>query len=324
MTGRATAAWLLLAGVACGRIGFEERLAGPPGPSAEGGLLDVSSSGANLPDGSRQDRAFEAGSPTFEAGEGDTGSPGPDADSGFDAMDEAACSVAQVVDYCATLPFLPAAPVIDGMPDCAIALQTLTPVDWTGGATPPDATVEYAVAWRPDGLYFFVRVHDPSLVPAEPSEFSWEGDGVELFVDSDGVYMAPPAYDTPGTKQFTIAAPGDARSSVARAEVWSGSPGPLAWTSSAFRAFGAPDGYVVEALVSGADLGLSSLTLAAGGTVGMNLSIDVSYPIDQGPDAGTPGNRLGQYFLHIADADAGGGIPPFDPRAFCVPILDPQ
>jgi hypothetical protein len=329
MRGRAPAAWLLLAGAACGRIGFEDRLASRAEPSAEGGQLDGSSSGANLPDGSRGERAFEAGGPTFEAGEADSGSASPDADSGSeavaDAMDGAACSVPQVADYCATLPFLPAPPVIDGMPDCAIALQTLTPVDWTGGASPPDATAEYAVAWRADGLYFFVRVHDPSLVPAEPSEFSYAGDGVELFMDSDGVYAAPPAYDTPGTKQFTIAAPGDAQSSVARAQVWyPGTPGPPAWTSSAFRAFGTPDGYVVEAFVSAGDLGLSNLTLAAGGTVGMDLSIDVSYPTDQGPDAGGAGNRLGQYFLHIADADAGGGLPPFDPRAFCVPILDPQ
>jgi len=196
------------------------------------------------------------------------------------------------------------------------------PVGWNGGATPPDASARYAVAWRPDGIYFFVQVTDPSYVPARASELSWQGDAVELYLDSDGTYAAPPAYDNPGTRQFTVAGPPDAVSSVARAQVWyTGSVGTMDWASTRFRAFGMPGGYAVEAFVTGPDLGLGSLALAAGGLVGMDLSIDVSYPVDQGPDAGGFGNRLGQYFLRVAAPDAGGGIPPFDPRAFCVPTL---
>ncbi len=273
--------------------------------------------------GGKSDGAFDAESSGLEAGDTDSGV--RDRDAVADAMDGSACSVAAVADYCTTLPFLPGPPVIDGTPDCALSLHGLTPVDWTGDATPPDASAEFAVAWRPDGLYFFVRVHDPSLVPAEPSEFSWEGDEVELYMDSDGTYTAPPAYDNPGARQFTIAAPPDAQSSVARAQVWyPGFVGTADWTSTEFRAYGTPDGYVVEAFVTGPDLGLGTLALAEGGEVGMDLSIGVSYPTDRGADAGNPGNRLGQYFLHVADADAGGGIPPFDPRAFCRPALGPR
>ncbi len=244
-------------------------------------------------------------------------------DGASDGAGDGACPAAPGVDYCATLPLLPAPPDIDGTLDCGVSLRDLTPIGWTD-ASPPDATAQYAVAWRPDGLYFFVRVLDPSLVPAEPSEFSWQGDEVELYMDSDGTYAAPPAYDNPGARQITIAAPPDAQSSAARAQLWfPGALGTTDWSSTAFRAYGTPDGYVVEAFVTGPDLGLSTLTLAEGGRVGMDLSIGVSYPADRGADAGGSGNRLGQYYLRVADPDAGGGVPPFDPRAFCSPTLAP-
>jgi hypothetical protein len=314
------AAWALVLG-ACGRVGFEEGVEHDGGEalSPDG---SVPTDGSNSPRDATGDLPDEAApdAPTMDAESGE-----PDAVDA--AMDAARCSVAGPVsvDYCATLPFLPDAPVIDGTPDCALSLRDLTPVGWTGGATAPDATAQVAVAWRPDGLYFFVRVHDPSLVPAEPSELSWQGDEVELYMDSDGTYAAPPAYDNPGARQFTIAAPSSASSSVARAQVWfPGSAGIMDWTSTEFRAYGQPDGYVVEAFVTGADLGLGSLALSEGGLVGMDLSIGVSYPSDRGADAGGGGNRLGQYFLRVADPDAGSGIPPFDPRAFCRPTLAPR
>jgi hypothetical protein len=316
------AACALVLGEACGRIGFQE----VADIHLEGG--DLSTDGrapteASSTDGTREgdvDLPDEAG-PDALAMEADSPADGDEA-----ATDAAQCSIAGPVDvdYCATIPFLPDVPVIDGTPDCAISLHDLTPVGWTGGATAPDASAEYAVAWRPDGLYFFVRVHDPSLVPAEPSELSWQGDEVELYMDSDGVYTAPPAYDNPGARQITITAPSTALSSVARAQLWfPGSVTIVDWTSTAFRAYGEPDGYVVEAFVTGPDLGLGSLALSAGGLVGMDLSIGVSYPSDRGADAGGGGNRLGQYFLRVASPDAGGGIPPFDPRAFCRPTLAP-
>jgi hypothetical protein len=326
-----------LFGAGCGRIGYDELAENPspmpgraPPPVADG------SSGGSVPlDGPagsdaslNDDRPEGASDATVASGDGATNDAGLAADA-LDAPVEAApeaapsCHVASSAstDYCTAVPFLPEAPVIDGVVDCGLTLAPLTPVGWSG-STGPDATAQYAVAWRPGGVYFFVAVTDPSLVPADATELTWQGDAVEIYADSDGVYAAPPSYDNPGTRQFTIAAPPDRQSSIARAQIWyTGSVSGADWTSTQYRAFGSPTGYVVEAFVTGPDLGLSALSLAAGGQVGMDLSIDVSFPSDQGPDAGGFGNRFGQYYLRVASPDAGGGIPPFDPRAFCVPAL---
>ena len=317
--------WALAACVACGRIGYKElaEISGDasgeqdamPGGSS-GGMAPVDATGSG---GATNDSRVADGAQDVTAAEASSGSDASDA-----APDAPACTAVVPAgnDYCTSVPFLPQPPVIDGKVDCGLPLVDVVPVGW-GGASPPDATAQYAVAWRPDGLYFFVRMHDPTLVPAEPSESTWEGDAVELYMDSDGKYADPPAYDNPGTRQITVAAPPNAQSSVARAQLWyTGSVTGAVWTSTQFRAYGTADGYVVEAFVTGPDLGFtSSLALAAGGQVGMDLAIDVGYPTDQGPDAGGFGNRLGEYYLRVASPDAGGGIPPFDPRAFCVPAL---
>jgi hypothetical protein len=314
---------------ACGRIGYQD-LYGDPRDAGDSALPRDAAAG-----GSAESAAPGDGSSPGDAVSTETGDDGaPDvggaetSPGGSDARDETpdapACSVTATAssDYCATIPWLPQAPVIDGAPDCSIPLIDLTPIGWSGGTPAPDATAQYAVAWRPDGIYCFVHVSDPSLVPADPSESTWQGDAVEIYADSDGTYAAPPAYDNPGTRQFTVAAPASPQSSIARAQIWyTGSVSGAAWTSMQFRAFGAPDGYVVEAFVTGPDLGLPPLALAAGGHVGLDLSIDVSYPTDRGPDAGGFGNRFGQYYLRVATPDAGAGIPPFDVRAFCTPAL---
>jgi hypothetical protein len=341
----------LVCALGCGRIGYEltphtDGVAGdasvdssvPPsaggagtggaGTGAAGGSAGSggNGSGAGGASGGASGSSGSGGLGPFDAGAGgrlvmDGGAPSPEA-----AADAATCRVpvATVSDYCAQLPFLPAAPVIDGKLDCGVALVPVTPIGWTGGATPPDATAEYASAWRADGVYFFVRVHDPSLVPAEPSHEVWQGDSVELYVDDDGRYTAPPNYDIPGSRQLVVAAPASATSSAAVGALYAfGSGGVLEkWTSSQFRAYGTGDGYVVEAFVMGQDLALSSLSLVAGAFVGMDLSIGVSYPSSLGPDAGAPGNRLGQYFLSVGGPDAGAvSLPPFDVRAFCRPVL---
>ncbi|HEX4338782.1 MAG TPA: sugar-binding protein [Polyangiaceae bacterium] len=251
----------------------------------------------------------------------------PLVDAGLDARPDAPvvppCAVAAVSDYCASVPALPRAPVLDGTADCNLALAPLPELGWTGGATLPDAHADYGVAWRPDGLYIFVHVHDPSLVPADRTREVWQGDALEMYIDSDGTYTAPPAYDDPGTRQLVAAAPDSAVSSVTRGAQYAAGHATVqgAWTSTSFRAFGKPDGYVVEAFIGAADLGLTTWTLAAGGTVGMSLSIDVSLPTDQGADAGGFGNRAGQYFLKLGDVSGASVIPPFDVRAFCNPTL---
>ncbi len=333
-----SAAWWTSAALAtcvgCGRIGYadlaevlgDSNVKGDAGPDRSGdGMAPVDSSSGD--DASTDPGIDDGALDTLSTVDSPAGVAASDAtpDSALDGPPDApACTVkvSASVDYCTTLPFLPQAPVIDGKVDCGLPLLDIVPIGWSGGGSPPDATAQYAVAWRPDGVYFFVQVHDPSLVPADSSESTWQGDAVEVYADSDGVYAAPPAYDNPGTRQFTVAAPPNAQSSVARAQVWyTGSVTGATWTSTQFGAYGLPDGYAVEALVTGPDLGLPPLTLAAGGQVGMDISIDVSYPTDQGPDAGGAGNRLGQYYLRVATPDAGGSIPPFDVRAFCVPAL---
>lgn len=250
----------------------------------------------------------------------DAGSRAPDADAA-----RCRAPVSGVSDYCAELPALLDPPVIDGQLDCGIALKPVTPIAWTGGTTPPDASAEYAVAWRADGVYFFVRVHDATLVPAEPSQRTWEGDAVELFVDDDGTYKSPPAYDVPGSRQLIVAAPENATTPGARGELWAfGNSGSFEkWSSSEFGAYPVGDGYVVEAFVTAPDLKLSTIALVAGAQIGMDLSIDVSYPSAQSPDAAEPGNRVGQYFLEVGETDAGTLLPPFDVRAFCRPVLVP-
>jgi hypothetical protein len=315
--------WVASTVAGCGRIGYD-----PLGPGLdEAGRGDATVDASSGPDGSRDGSTAASAVPDVAGTEG-AASDGPDAsdatDERLDAPDAPACmaNASASTDYCTTLPSLPEAPVIDGVVDCSLPLIAIVPVGWTGGAAASDATAQYAAAWRPDGVYFFVQVHDPTLVPADPTEPAWQGDAVEIYVDSDGVFAAPPAYDNPGTRQFVVSAPSSSQASVARGEIhYTGSTGTIAWTSTQFRAYATTDGYVVEAFVAGPDLGLSPLALAPGGRVGQDLSIDVSYPADRGPDAGGFGNRMGQYFLRVGAPDAGAGLPPFDVRAFCTPTL---
>src|SRR5689334_12489162 len=98
------------------------------------------------------------------------------------------------------------------------------------GVGTPDSTIEYAIAWSTDGLYFYARVHDPVVLPAPPADPPWEGDS-----------------------------------------------------------FPTPDGYVFEAVVSAADLGLASWALATGEHVGFDIGLNVSAAT---PDSGTQGTRV--------------------------------
>ncbi|HVU01619.1 MAG TPA: hypothetical protein VHE30_07705 [Polyangiaceae bacterium] len=340
-----TLVWL----TACGRIGFSLQSRGSPdgvggGAARDGAPGDDASSGGSggapdagpgaggstetggaPPGGGGTDEGGAAGS-AVDAGRG--GQSGGVTDSGArdsSPRDAPGCPAIEAPDYCEGLPFLPSPPVIDGVPECGLVLRPLTPVGWTGGATAPDASADYAIAWRPDGIYYFVRVRDPSLVPAAPERQNWQGDCVELYADDDGDYVAPPAYDDPGSRQLVVAAPPPPLTSDTRGQLWAfGVGGPVEWTSSLFGSFATSDGYVVEALVVAADLSLSSLSLVSGAHVGVDLSVGVSFPTDQGPDAGPADNRLGQYFLRTGALDGGTTVlPPFDVRAFCRPALMP-
>jgi hypothetical protein len=143
---------------------------------------------------------------------------------------------------------LPAPPVIDGELECGLAVRAVVPQAYNL-PDPPDSTVDYAIAWSDAGLYFYVRVHAPVVLPAPVGLPPWEGDSVELYVDADGIYGAPPAYD-PATRQIIIA--GAVSGRTVRAETYAVPPTGLTWTSTQFASFPAADGYVVEALVTAA------------------------------------------------------------------------
>ncbi len=232
-------------------------------------------------------------------------------------------------DYCAELPALAAVPVIDGQLDPGLVLRPLTPVAWTGaGVLPAGQHAAYAAAWRPDGLYIYVEVVDPDRVPAAPGQFRWCGDGVELYVDADGSYASPPAYDDPGTRQLIVGAPADAITAVHGGEAWCPSCGdtvPRDRSGSAFISVPRADGYAFEAHVLATDLDQFLWTPGAGEALGIDLAVNVSASLPTGlpciSDGSSAGSRVGSYYLRVS---ANAPVFPYDTvDAFCTPTLRP-
>ena len=219
-----------------------------------------------------------------------------------------------LADWCTEVPELPAAAVIDGEVECGLEVRRVTPVAYNLTST-PDSTIDYAIAWSADGLYLYARVIDPVVLPAPAADPPWEGDSVEFYVDGDGTYAAPPAYDA-DTRQLIIAAPQGSTPST-RAETYAVPPTGVAWTSTKFGAFLRSDGYVVEALLTASDLGLTTWLLEAGRHVGFDVGLNVSAAT---PDGGTQGTRIGQYFLRV-DTALTAGHPFQSVTAFCNPVL---
>jgi hypothetical protein len=221
------------------------------------------------------------------------------------------------------------APVIDGVLDCGPALVPITPLDWSGPSPlppfPAGNSATLAAAWRPDGLYVFVDVTTPAAFPADAADPVFYGAGVELFVDSDGTSVSPPTYDNPGAMQLVVAAPPDATTTGRRAEGFRNAVDEGPWAPTQFGAFPSSSGFVVEGFVAAADLGLATWAQTAGGAVGLDVAIDVSYPT--AAMTGAQGHRVGQYFFHLGTSPADGGdgaaigLPYSDPRAFCTPTL---
>jgi hypothetical protein len=229
-------------------------------------------------------------------------------------------------DYCASLPSLAADPLIDGVLEPGLTTTSIAPL-WSSEfgnlPIPPGVGARYALGWRPYRMYFFVEITTPKRWPATPAEHAYCGDAVELYVDDDGNYAAPPVYDDPGTRQLIVAAPDDASSSIARGEIYRSSSLLGPWTSTLFRAFSRPDGYAVEAVVVASDLGLASWSLA--GRVGFDLSVDVSVPDGSSTNL-PPCNvryRVGQFHLRVTGSQPGctDGGPYCDVAAFCNPAL---
>ncbi|HVU01260.1 MAG TPA: hypothetical protein VHE30_05895 [Polyangiaceae bacterium] len=227
-------------------------------------------------------------------------------------------------DPCARVSRLPASPTFDGLLDCGLEAHPIPTTNSLGDVQGSSAS--YAVAWRPDGLYFYVEVKTSRVVPAASADPVDLGDAVELFADADGTFPPPPPphYDATGTRRLVISAPENRVASRAQGEIDAhlqvGFPKP--WLSTLFRAFPTNDGYVVEAFVVGADLGVSPWLLSAGNEIGFDVGVDVS---SEGADAGTDGGRPGgRYFVSFAGAGhTVDDAPDVNPEAFCKPTLDP-
>jgi len=295
---------VLAVACSCGRIGYT-----PLGETADAAVVAPS------------DATADASTP------GDTDGP-PDSPAGtaaeggaMDSPPESGCASSAGTDYCTELPFLPAPPVIDGVLDCGPSAVTVVPVDWSGPSPlpsfPAGNSATLAAAWRPDGLYVFVSVVTPVVIPADASSPLFFGSAVEIYVDSDGMFPAAPAYDNPGAIELVAAAP-PGSTPVTRGEGYRDSTDQGPWASTQFGAFPTATGFVFEGFVVAADLGLANWALASALQIGFDVAVDVSY--STASMTGDQGHRLGQYFFHV-------GTPPINPpfedvRSFCTPLLD--
>ncbi len=313
-----------LAAAACGRIGYgllpEQGRPGPADASTDrrGSPSPDAPDDTTIADGDTPDAPADA---TLDA------SADSPVDEGIEAQAEAGCPDGAPADYCSGLPAMASAPVIDGVLDLSpCTLVDMTPEFWSGPPPlppfPPGNATQIAAAWRPDGLYVFLAVTTPADFPAEAGTPVFYGAGVELFVDDDGVYASPPSYDSPGTIQIVVTAPATDAGVTQRAEEFRNAADEGPWTSTQYGTFPTATGFVFEGLVTAADLGLASWNLDAGGTIGLDVAIDVSFATDS--MTGSQGHRVGQYFFHVADADSGIGAPFADPRSFCTPTLSAE
>jgi hypothetical protein len=329
------AAWASLAvassvlAVACGRIGY-----GLLPPDAKEHPTDASADRDTPRDATEEPlqdaiaAAVEAGdAPAVDDGGADAapeGSPDDALDANTEAEAEAGCPDAAPSDYCTALPALASPPVIDGILDLSPCLLVdMVPEFWSGPSPlppfPPGNATQIAAAWRPDGLYVFLAVTTPAAFPADAGDPVFYGAGVELFIDNDGVYTSPPSYDDPGTIQIVVTSPASATGPTQRAEEFRNAADEGPWASTQYATFATAAGFTFEGFVAAADLGLTTWPLALGSTVGFDVAIDVSFATAS--MTGPQGHRVGQYFFHVAPADAGIGSPFADPRAFCTPTL---
>jgi hypothetical protein len=223
---------------------------------------------------------------------------------------------------CDSIPPLPSAPAIDGKLEPGLAIYSW--LDAGASNVPSGIGASFSLAWRPDGLYFFATVTDPTRDPAAPGALTYCGDGVELIVDDDGVIDHPPAYDQPGTMQLIVAAPSDDVTPARRGQrfFFSGTSTDStdlgAWTSTRFIAVPTANGYAVEALVVASDLDLPAWALAPGGKIGWDVSLNIGGPEDAGIDACT--TRSQQVHFHVA-ASGACTAPYCNASALCVPTL---
>jgi hypothetical protein len=247
----------------------------------------------------------------------------PSAASGGTSGAGGTASTQSIMIRCEEVLPLASAPVIDGVLEPSLA--TLRWLDETSTDVPPGIRVAVALAYRPEGVYFYVDVEDPTRDPAPLDALDYCGDGVELYVDDDGVIQAPPAYDSPGTMQFIVAAPVDTATPAHRGQrfTFPNAPGGDSidlgdWTSDDFIAVPSARGYAVEAFVMASDLDRGGWTLAPGAKIGWNMSFNVGGPQPPGIDACTTRNQQ----FHLRLAGSGSCTPPYcNASALCTPTL---
>lgn len=263
--------------------------------------------------------AVDAGGRAHDAGT-------PHDDAGTPHMDAAvSCKPSEITDYCSRLPALPEPPQIDGVLDCGPSLVELPVTGWTASTPlPSDQRARYAVAWRPNGLYFYVEVEDPQRFPAGRSRDPWCGDGIEIYADSDGVYPVDAGYDNPGTIQLLAAAPADNPNAARAADERYRAPNQTAagaWNGM-HRMVPRDGGFALEAFVSASDLDLDAWSLQTGAHVGFDLAINVSTDVDD--NRANCEQRLGQYFLRVVgDACTAESCAPYtNANAFCTSELE--
>jgi hypothetical protein len=228
------------------------------------------------------------------------------------------CSITAGADYCTQLPRLLAAPAIDGALECGLVLSPMQPLGWKSSDAKPDKSANYAAAWHRDGLYVYVEVHGPPVVAHPASEPIFCGDAVEVYVDADAETDDAGTYDAMGTMQFVVAAP----SSGAPPDAWRFKQGESqgAWISQSLHATPLPDGYSVEAFITGPDVGLWQWLPE--GRLGFSLAIDVASAQPGLPNREGCTSKSGQFFLRLADPHGScPGEPWCDAKAFCSAAL---
>jgi hypothetical protein len=280
---------LLALHAACGRIQYDP-------------LFDAGQDGRAV-----DDAALDAGAPVDEGTVLDEGTP-------FDAevpVDGPSCARPAATAVC------PRRPLIDGRLECGLVVAPLVPLAWTGDDPIPAAhRTELAIAWHPDGIYFFVHVVTSVLRPPDATDPVYCGDGVDLYLDADALFTAAPRYDAPGTRQFIISAPIGTTST--RAVTYMDSRDDGVWDVGRAVAVRTADGYVVEAFVTQEDLRLPPGAFLDDATVAIDVSLNVAGAVDAPIECG---RRLGEYHLSIAPLPAGCVVPYCSVLAFCTPKL---
>lgn len=296
---------------------------------------EVADSSSPSPDASatETDAATSDDASTGEdASTSDASSPSPDAsttDAGMTVDSGTACTPSAASDYCTQLPALPAPPKLDGVLDCGPTLIDLPASGWSSsssGTLPADNHARYAAAWRPDGLYVYVEVDDPLVLPALASDVDpWCGDGVELYADSDGKYVSAPDYDDPGAIQLLATAPAkDSSTALAiDARYHTASEQRRAdWSATRHVSVLRSNGYALETFVQAADLDLSSWQLKSGAKVGFDIAINVS--VTDASQKVDCGHYLGQYYLRLSrlPCTSDSCRPYSNAAAFCTALLE--